>query len=121
MADANRAQGAGSEGITVLRKYANRRLYDTSRARCVTLADVAARVQGGERVRIVDAKSGDDVTRVVLAHILCERETTTEGLLDAAVLSRLIRLAATADALQVSDAIAAALDGLAFQHRTDTT
>src|SRR3954465_9905488 len=56
----------------VIRKYANRRLYDTSAGRYVNLDDVAALVRKGTDVQVVDAKSGEDLTRVVLTQIILE-------------------------------------------------
>ncbi|MFM2129787.1 MAG: hypothetical protein RL477_1333 [Pseudomonadota bacterium] len=105
------AAQAAAGGPAVIRKYANRRLYDTSRARCVTLADIARRVRAGESVRIVNARGGADVTRHVLAQILCESESSaTAALFDEAVLARLIALSGSDNAGQVSGAVARALD-----------
>lgn len=55
-----------------MRKYANRRLYDTAGGKYVNLEEVAALIRQGEDVRVVDAKTGDDVTRVVLTQIIVE-------------------------------------------------
>jgi polyhydroxyalkanoate synthesis repressor PhaR len=98
--------------VAVIRKYANRRLYDTSRARCVTLADIASRLRAGERVRVVNARGGGDVTRQVLIQILCDSEMADEsrGMLDEEVLARLIRLSSARAGRGVSAAIARALD-----------
>ena len=57
---------------TVIRKYPNRRLYDTSAGRYVNLDDVAALVRQGVEIQVVDAKTGEDVTRVVLTQIIVE-------------------------------------------------
>lgn len=56
----------------VIRKYENRRLYDTSSSRYVNLEDVAARIRGGVEVQVVDAKTGEDLTRVILTQIIME-------------------------------------------------
>jgi len=56
----------------VIRKYPNRRLYDTSSGRYVNLDAVAALVRQGADVQVVDAKTGEDVTRVVLTQIIVE-------------------------------------------------
>jgi polyhydroxyalkanoate synthesis repressor PhaR len=55
-----------------VRKYANRRLYDTTAGKYVNLEEIAALVRQGENVQVVDAKSGEDVTRVVLTQIIVE-------------------------------------------------
>lgn len=56
----------------VIRKYANRRLYDTSTGRYVNLEDLAALIRKGEEIQVVDAKSGENLTRVVLTQIIVE-------------------------------------------------
>ncbi len=103
-------QAAGEPAI--IRKYANRRLYDTSRGRCVTLADLGRRLRRGEAVRVTEARSGNDVTRQVLAQILCEAETTAgaRALLDEALLARLIECSGAANADHLRAALHEALD-----------
>jgi polyhydroxyalkanoate synthesis repressor PhaR len=56
----------------VIKKYPNRRLYDTASGRYVNLADLAALIREGGDVQVVDAKSGEDVTRIVLTQIIAE-------------------------------------------------
>jgi len=56
----------------VIRKYPNRRLYDTSSRRYVNLDDVAALVRQGADFQVVDAKTGEDLTRVILTQIIVE-------------------------------------------------
>jgi polyhydroxyalkanoate synthesis repressor PhaR len=60
--------------MTVIKRYSNRKLYDTERSCYVTLEEIATMVRGGEEVRIVDNKSGEDLTTVTLAQILYEEE-----------------------------------------------
>ena len=56
----------------VIKKYANRRLYDTSASRYVNLEDIAGMVRNGNDVQVVDAATGDDVTRVTLTQIIVD-------------------------------------------------
>jgi polyhydroxyalkanoate synthesis repressor PhaR len=56
----------------VIKKYGNRRLYDTGASRYVNLDDIAAMVREGRRVQVVDAKTGEDLTRVILTQIITE-------------------------------------------------
>jgi polyhydroxyalkanoate synthesis repressor PhaR len=56
----------------VIRKYPNRRLYDTSSRRYVNLDDLAAMIRQGADLQVVDAKTGEDLTRVVLTQIILE-------------------------------------------------
>lgn len=63
-----------SDEPVTIKKYANRRLYNTGTSTYVTLEDLAAMVKGGENFVVYDAKSGDDITRSVLAQIIFEQE-----------------------------------------------
>lgn len=56
----------------VIKKYPNRRLYDTSSGRYVNLEDVASMIRQGTDVQVVDARTGEDLTRVVLTQIIVE-------------------------------------------------
>jgi polyhydroxyalkanoate synthesis repressor PhaR len=56
----------------VIKKYGNRRLYDTAGSRYVNLDDIAALIRQGKEVKVVDAKSGRDITRVTLTQIITE-------------------------------------------------
>jgi polyhydroxyalkanoate synthesis repressor PhaR len=56
----------------VIKKYGNRRLYDTASSRYVNLDDLAAHVRAGREVQVVDARSGQDLTRVILTQIITE-------------------------------------------------
>jgi polyhydroxyalkanoate synthesis repressor PhaR len=56
----------------IIKKYANRRLYDTSGSRYINLEDIAALVRNGKDLQVVDAKTGQDVTRVTLTQIIVE-------------------------------------------------
>jgi len=58
--------------ITVIKKYGNRRLYNTSTSQYITLEEVAALVRNGKQVRVVDANTGQDLTRVTLTQIIVE-------------------------------------------------
>jgi polyhydroxyalkanoate synthesis repressor PhaR len=56
----------------VIKKYANRRLYDTSTSRYINLEDIAAMVRNGKDLQVVDAATGEDLTRVTLTQIIVE-------------------------------------------------
>jgi len=75
-----------------IKKYANRRLYNTASSAYVTLADLAAMVKAGEDFVVYDAKSGEDITRSVLTQIIFEQEGKEgQSLLPATFLRQLIR------------------------------
>lgn len=66
---------AKHDGQTVIKKYANRRLYNTGTSTYVTLDDLAQMVKRGEDFTVQDAKSGDDITHSVLTQIIFEQES----------------------------------------------
>lgn len=76
----------------VVKKYANRRLYDTSSSAYVTLEDLGAMVKRGEDFLVQDARTGEDITRQVLTQIIVEEENRGESLLPIQFLRQLIRL-----------------------------
>lgn len=77
---------------TVIKKYANRRLYHTGTSTYVTLEDLAGMVRQGEDFVVFDAKSGEDITRSVLAQIIFEEEGKDgQSLMPVAFLRQLIR------------------------------
>jgi len=76
---------------TVIKKYANRRLYHTGTSTYVTLDDLARMVKEGEDFTVTDAKTGDDITRAVLGQIIFEQENRGQHLLPIAFLRQLIR------------------------------
>ena len=65
---------AKTDQPTTIKKYANRRLYNTGTSTYVTLEDLAAMVKEGEDFLVYDAKTGEDITRSVLAQIIMEQE-----------------------------------------------
>jgi polyhydroxyalkanoate synthesis repressor PhaR len=77
---------------TIIKKYANRRLYHTGTSTYVTLEDLARMVRAGEDFQVFDAKSGEDITRSVLTQIIFEQENKEgQNLLPVTVLRQLIR------------------------------
>ena len=56
----------------IIKKYGNRRLYDTANSRYINLDDIATLVREGKDVKVVDAKTGQDLTRVILTQIITE-------------------------------------------------
>ena len=78
-------------GPRVLKKYPNRRLYDTQLSSYITLADVKVMVLTGELFEVRDAKTGDDLTRSILLQIILEEETGGVPIFSAPMLAQLIR------------------------------
>jgi polyhydroxyalkanoate synthesis repressor PhaR len=84
------ADSEKQDPITI-KKYANRRLYNTSTSKYVTLDDLSVMVKAGDDFVVVDAKSGDDITRSVLTQIIFEEEAKGENLLPVTFLRQLIQ------------------------------
>ncbi len=80
----------GQDEPTVIKKYANRRLYDTGRSSYVTLDDLCEMVKDGYDFIVYDAKSGDDITRSVLTQIIVDQESKGANMLPVGFLKNLI-------------------------------
>ncbi len=75
----------------LLKKYANRRLYDTAQSRYVTLNEVADSIRSGQEVEVVDAKTKEDVTAFILTQILMEEAKNRNVLLPVPLLTMIIQ------------------------------
>lgn len=75
----------------IIKKYANRRLYDTETSAYITLEDLCKRVKDGREFIVLDAKSGQDLTRQVLTQIIFEQETKGLQILPTSFLRDVIR------------------------------
>jgi polyhydroxyalkanoate synthesis repressor PhaR len=75
----------------LIRKYANRRLYDAQDSRHVTLDDLRKLIAGGERIKVVDDRSGDDITRSILLQIIANQEQFGTPVLSLQLLEAIIR------------------------------
>jgi polyhydroxyalkanoate synthesis repressor PhaR len=78
-------------GTRLIKKYPNRRLYDTQTSTYITLADVKQLVLDQEEFQVVDAKSGEDLTRQILLQIILEEEQTGMPMFTPPVLAQIIR------------------------------
>jgi polyhydroxyalkanoate synthesis repressor PhaR len=84
---------AAGQGVPVtIKKYANRRLYNTQTSSYVTLEHLSDMVREGTDFIVLDAKTGDDITRSVLTQIIFEQESRGQNLLPVQFLRRLIRI-----------------------------
>ncbi|MDE2275370.1 MAG: polyhydroxyalkanoate synthesis repressor PhaR [Burkholderiales bacterium] len=80
-----------SNPVRTLKKYPNRRLYDTRTSSYITLADVKQMVLGGEAFEVRDAKTGDELTRSILLQIILEEESGGVPMFSTQTLSQIIR------------------------------
>ena len=77
--------------VRVIKKYPNRRLYDTEESRYITLSDIRDLVLGMVEFVVVDKKNGNDITRCVLMQVISEQEQNGDPVMSQAFLSEIIR------------------------------
>ncbi len=104
---------AKSSAKVTIKKYANRRLYDTESSSYITLDRLAEMVRDGREFEVVDAKSGDDITRQVLTQIIVDEESRGSTLLPINFLKQIIGLYGNSMQTFVPQYLEAAMD--AFQ------
>jgi polyhydroxyalkanoate synthesis repressor PhaR len=75
----------------VIKRYSNRKLYDTQESRYVTLEEIEEMIRGGKEISVVDASTGEDLTSVTLAQIILENERNHRAALPSAFLHQLIK------------------------------
>ena len=75
----------------VIKRYSNRKLYDTQESRYVTLEEIEEMIRGGREISVVDASSGEDLTSVTLTQIILEHERNHRGTLPTGFLHQLIQ------------------------------
>jgi polyhydroxyalkanoate synthesis repressor PhaR len=75
----------------LIKKYANRRLYDASISRHVTLEDIRDLIVKGERIKVVEDKSGEDITRLILLQVIAEQEQFGKPIMSTLLLESIIR------------------------------
>jgi polyhydroxyalkanoate synthesis repressor PhaR len=105
---------AKSEEPVIIKKYANRRLYNTGTSTYVTLEDLASMVKAGEDFVVYDAKTNEDITRSVLTQIIFEQENKegTQNLLPINFLRQLIRFYGDSMQMLVPRYLEVSLDSL---------
>lgn len=99
----------------LVKRYGNRKLYDTERSRYVTLEDIGSFVKAGEDVKVIDNDSGEDLTAVTFAQIILEEERRQSGFLPVQILRKMIQQGEVAMAGivgRVDDAISKAREGV---------
>ncbi len=88
---AEKKADAAKDAQRIIKKYPNRRLYDTATSSYITLAEVKRLVMASESFTVRDAKSGDDLTRSILLQIILEEEAGGAPMFTEAVLANIIR------------------------------
>lgn len=77
--------------MPVIKRYPNRKLYDTDAKRYITLNEIAALIRAGEEVVVTDHATDEDMTAVILTQIIFEQEKLQKGFLPKSVLTNLVR------------------------------
>ena len=95
----------------LIRKYVNRRLYDTSQSRYVNLEDLRRLIVGGADIKVIEQATGEEITTTVLLQIIEEAQRSGSKLLKPEVLTQLIRLSATDSDPTLPDRLNNALRG----------
>jgi polyhydroxyalkanoate synthesis repressor PhaR len=75
----------------LIKKYPNRRLYDTEQSKYITLTQLRSLIVGGELIKVIDSTSEEDITRTILLQIILESESGGKPLFTANMLSQIIR------------------------------
>jgi polyhydroxyalkanoate synthesis repressor PhaR len=75
----------------IIKRYPNRKLYDTDKSAYVTLDEIESMVKAGEELRIIDNTSGEDITKATLAHIIFEQEKSKQNMLPLSALRGIIQ------------------------------
>lgn len=91
MAERKKKSASADDDVAVVKKYANRRLYNTASSSYVTLDDLSKMVRDGDHFVVFDAKSGEDLTRSILTQIIMEEDSKGRNLLPINFLRQLIR------------------------------
>lgn len=100
----------------VIKRYSNRKLYDTQESRYVTLEELEEMIRAGKEIRVVDAATGEDLTSVTLAQIILENERAHRAALPTAFLHQLIKHGETWQDF-VQGSLRASLEGITSSQR----
>lgn len=74
-----------------IKKYSNRRLYDSTNKRYVTLDNIASLIREGSEIKVIDSQSGEDISKVILIQVILESEKNKEDILPVSFLHMLIK------------------------------
>ena len=91
--------------MSMIKRYPNRKLYDTDAKKYITLDEIAALVRSGQEVTVIDHESGEDVTSLTLTQIILEQEKKKSGYLSTSTLANLIRSGGATLGTSINDTI----------------
>ncbi len=105
------------DGVVIIKKYANRRLYNTESSSYITLEHLAAMTREGRDFKVVDAKSDEDITHNVLTQIIMEEESRGETMLPVNFLRQLISMYGDSMQTMVPGYLEASMDSFRRNHQ----
>ncbi len=77
--------------MLTIKRYPNRKFYDTEEKRYITLDDISARIRGGREIQVIDQGSGEEITSIVLSQVIFEQEKKQTGFVPRSVLTGLVQ------------------------------
>lgn len=101
---------AAGDGPVIVKKYANRRLYNTSSSSYITLDDLAGMVRDNVEFQVLDAKTGEDITHSILTQIIMDEESNGEQMLPVSFLRQLISMYGNSMQAMMPSYLEAAMD-----------
>ncbi len=104
-------KSASEDGVVIIKKYANRRLYNTETSSYITLEHLAAMTREGRNFKVVDAKTDDDITHNVLTQIIMEEESRGQTMLPVNFLRQLISMYGDSMQAMVPGYLEASMEG----------
>ena len=107
---------ASADGIVIIKKYANRRLYNTETSSYITLDHLAGMTRGGRDFKVVDAKTEEDITHNVLTQIIMEEESRGQTMLPVSFLRQLIAMYGDSMQAMVPDYLEASMESFRRNH-----
>lgn len=102
----------GGGGVRLIKKYSNRKLYDTTSRQYITLERIGHLVHDGETVQVIDRTSGEDLTAVTLSQVVLERERKRHGAVPEQLLQQIVRAPGEAVSQALRQSIAVGQDFL---------
>ncbi len=113
----NESDADGNSNTVIIKKYANRRLYNTDKSCYITLEDLAEMTRKGTDFKVVDAKSGEDITHGVLTQIIMEEEARGQTMLPVSFLRQLIAMYGDSMQAMVPQYLEASMDAFRTNQR----
>ena len=107
-----RTARTGTDDVIIIKKYANRRLYNTQKSSYITLDDLAEMTRSGKEFKVVDAKTEEDITHSVLTQIIMDEEARGENMLPVNFLRQLIGMYGNSMQGMVPQYLEASMDAL---------